>query len=163
MVEEIEMDAKAGTLYLSPWLTGLGKQEWPQLLRDAAMTGSDASLANELSRPSRLERTAFPRKPKGDGMVPYTVPVTAPETIAEGEFNRFYVRALCRRAIEDGVASLIVYRAKAVTMPRVGSEEKIGTAVTPTAILADLRNSVGVEPALGMPPGPNSGLTVRLP
>ena len=82
--------------------------------------------------------------------------------MAEGEFNRFYVRGLCRRAIEDDIHGLIVYRAKAVAVPRPGSEEKIGTSVDPTAILADLRVAIGVEPALGMPPGPNSGLTVKL-
>ncbi len=83
--------------------------------------------------------------------------------MAEGEFNRFYVRGLCRRAIEDGIQQLIIYRAKAVMTPRPGSEEKIGTSVDSAAILADLRTTIGVEPALGMPPGPNSGLTLKLP
>lgn len=40
------------------------------------------------------------------------VPVTAPETLSEGEFNRFYARGLCRVAISLGIAAVQVYRAK---------------------------------------------------
>jgi hypothetical protein len=83
--------------------------------------------------------------------------------MAEGEFNRFYVRGLCRYALANGIRQLEVYRAKAVDQPRAGSEEKIGTLVDPQAILDDLRVSAGVEPTLGMPPGPNSGLTLKIP
>jgi len=162
MVEEIDMDIASGALYLSPWLTERGRQDWPQLLRDAAVSGTDATLAAQIPLQGRLAQTAQRKKPKG-GFTTYSVPVTAPETMAEGEFNRFYVRGLCRRAIEDGIQQLIIYRAKAVMTPRPGSEEKIGTSVDSAAILADLRTTIGVEPALGMPPGPNSGLTLKLP
>jgi hypothetical protein len=160
MVEEIDMDVAAGTLYLSPWLTEQGKLDWAQMLRDAATRGSDATLATQI--PGRIVRTAMRRKPNSAEMTPYTVPSTAPDTMAEGEFNRFYVRAICRRAISDGVA-LSVYRAKAVANPRPDSQAKIGTSPDAAALLNDLRTTPGVEPALGLPPGPNSGLTLKLP
>jgi hypothetical protein len=163
MVEEIDLDIAKKVLYLSPWLTERGRHDWPEMLRDAATSGTDATLAAEIPLYRRLAQTAQRRKPKGAGVTMYQVPHTAPDTMAEGEFNRFYVRALCRRALEDKIDGLIVYRAKAVAIPRQGSEEKIGTFVDPASILSDLRTSPGVEPALGMPPGPNSGLTVKLP
>lgn len=163
MIEEIELAVGDGSIYLSPWLTEKGIADWPEMLRAAAQNGSDATLAAEISRNGRLREMALRRKPKSEEMVSYKVPVTAPNTMAEGEFNRFYVRALCRRAISDGIPHLIVYRAKAVDVPRPGSEEKIGTAIDPAPLLEDLRTSPGVEPSLGLPPGPNSGLTVRLP
>ncbi len=47
--------------------------------------------------------------------------------------------------------------------PRPGSEEKIGTLIDAKAILHDLRTTPGLEPALGLPPGPNSGLSAKLP
>lgn len=91
------------------------------------------------------------------------VPVTAPDTLSEGEFNRYYVRGVCRRAIADRVQKVEVYRARHSDNPRQESEALIGKEIDPTALLTDLRNSQGVEPALGIPPGPNSGLCVFLP
>lgn len=163
MLVEIDLDTGNGTLYLSPWLSPRGCDDYPMLLRGAAEAGNDDSLAAELRRNGRINETAQRKKPKGGGMVTYRVPVTAPETMAEGEFNRFYVRGLCLRAIEGGIVELVIYRAKAVMNPRPGSEEKIGTRVNAAAVLNDLRNSPGVEPALGIPPGPNSGLCCHLP
>jgi hypothetical protein len=162
MVAEIDMAVSDGSIYLSNFLTAVGKHDWPELLRAAATIGSDTTLANELRRNGRLATSYTRSKPRG-GFTTASVPVTAPETMAEGEFNRFYVRGLCRRAIEDGIQGLVVYRAKSVMQPRAASEQKIGTSIDPSALLDDLRLSAGVEPSLGLPPGPNSGLSVRLP
>lgn len=63
----------------------------------------------------------------------------------------------------EDIALLEVYRAKQVAEPRAASQAKIGQMVNPGDILNDLRSTQGVEPALGLPPGPNSGLTLRLP
>ncbi len=162
MAEEIEMAVNDGSIYLSNFLTDTGKRDWSRLLRDAAVNGSDATLAGQLTLNARLQTSYTKRKPRG-GFTTAAVPVTAPETMAEGEFNRFYVRGLCRRAIDENIRQLIVYRAKPVDNPRPGSQEKIGTTIDPAILLADLRSSAGLEPSLGIPPGPNSGLSVRLP
>jgi len=162
MVDEIDMDVANGSIYLSSWLSEAGIRDWPMLLRQAAESHDDDWLAHQLRGTGRLHESVPRRKPKG-GYTTARVPITAPETMAEGEFNRFYVRGLCRRAIKDGVRSLVIYRAKQVASPRPESEQKLGVGVDPNAILADLRATQGVEPALGVPPGPNSGLTVKLP
>jgi hypothetical protein len=91
------------------------------------------------------------------------VPVTATETLAEGEFNRFYCRGLCARAIAEQTKEVEVYRGKYVQEPRAVSEAKMGMRCNPLTLLNDLRTSQGIEPTLGIPPGPNSGLTIRLP
>jgi hypothetical protein len=65
--------------------------------------------------------------------------------------------------MEQGIARLEVYRAKSVAVPRPESEEKIGLLVDPKTILIDIRASNGVETALGIPPGPGSGITLRIP
>lgn len=163
MVEEIDRAIADGSIYVSPWLSAVGRADWNNLLRTAASNGDDNSLAQELRQKGRVSQTAQRKKPKSEELMTYNVPVTAPDTMSEGEFNRFYVRGLCRRAIENGIKQLEVYRAKDVAQPRPGSEEKIGSMVDPKAILEDLRTSPGVEPTLGLPPGPNSGLTLKLP
>ena len=91
------------------------------------------------------------------------MPFNAPEVLAEGEFNRYYCRALSRRAIDTNIPRLQVYRAKAVTTPRPESQRLIGLLVDPERLLDDIRKSSGVETALGIPPGPGSGITVRIP
>lgn len=162
MVEEIDAAIADKSIYLSPWLSSQGLQDWSSLLKTAATGGSDDTLAAALRQNGRVNTTALRRKPRSTEMVSYRVPDTAPMTMAEGEFNRFYCRGLCRRAIANGIATLAVYRAKDVAQPRPESEAKIGTNVDPKAILEDLRTSPGVEPSLGLPPGPNSGLTLKL-
>ena len=156
------MDVDKGSIYFSNYLNETGQSAWPDLLTEAATNGTDDTLATRLRRDGFLKHEVERRKPTG-GYTIARVPVTAPETMAEGEFNRYYVRGLCRRAIADGLPALQVYRAKAVMNPRSNSEEKIGTIIGPAVLLDDLRNTTGVEPALGLPPGPNSGLTLRIP
>jgi hypothetical protein len=161
MREEIERDNSSGSLYFSNRLSASGRRDYVALLLEAADHGDAESLAVELARPGRMEVTEIAvRKGK-----PYSkrVPVTAGETLAEGEFNRFYARGLCLRALDEGFENLRIYRAKAVMTPRSSSEEAIGSLVNAGALLEDLRISIGVEPALGLPPGPNSGLSVELP
>lgn len=98
-----------------------------------------------------------------NGPIQVKVPITAAETLSEGEFNRFYIRGLCARAIEDGVDAVIVYRARVSTRPRPESEARIGTPLSPAAVLQDLRQRIGTDTALAVPGGVNSGLSVRLP
>jgi hypothetical protein len=162
MLQEIALDVSRGSLYISPRLNEQGVQNYALLLREAAESHSDAWLANELRHQGYIKAFEQRRKRKG-GFTTAKVPVTAPETLAEGEFNRFYARGLCIRAIKEGIAEVQVYRGKAVRNPRPESQAKIGQMISAEALLEDLRQSPGVEPALGLPPGPNSGLTVRLP
>jgi len=162
MLAEIERDIAGNTLYLSDNLSEQGRLDYPQLLRDAARGGSDASLAAALR--SRLNSHEKPRKLKsGDFSKPPVMRSNAHEMLAEGEFNRFYIRALCVRAIEDGIPEVVVYRAKAVVNARPESEAKIGQRMAAEPLLRDVRTHPGVDTALGLPPGPNSGLSARLP
>ncbi len=161
MVDEIQADIKSGKLYLSQRLNSQGQKDYPNLLLTAAQYRDDMWLADEL-RKGRLNATEQARKPSG-GYITKKVPINAAETLAEGEFNRFYIRGLCKRAIGNGIADLVIYRAKQVTNPRSDSAAKIGTTINAQTLLSDLRINIGIDTALGLPPGPNSGLSVRLP
>ena len=162
MLQEIELDVSRGMLYISPRLNNQGVENYESLLKDAAESHDDTWLAGELRRRGHLKAFEQRRKPKG-GFTTAKVPVNAPDTLAEGEFNRFYVRGLCRRAIDESISEVEVYRGKSVRQPRPESLTMIGKLIPAEKLLEDLRQSPGVEPALGLPPGPNSGLTVRLP
>jgi hypothetical protein len=162
MLDELEMDIRNGTLYVSPRLSNTGQQNYATLLREAIRSHDDAWLADRLRRLGRVKPTESRRKPKG-GFTTARVPFTAAATIAEGEFNRFYARGLARLAGEEGIPNLEVYRAKQVARPRPESEQLVNTLVNAQQLLLDLRSHPGMEPALHIPPGHNSGLSVRLP
>lgn len=162
MVEEIDMDAASDKIVRSVWLSQRAQGNWPDMMRAAAGNGSDDTLANELRKAGVLNPYIVRKTPSG-GTTNARLPYNAHTILAESEFNRYFVRGLCCRALKDGIARLQVYRAKAVANPRPESEARIGHLIDPEVILLDLRASLGVEPALGIPPGPGSGITVRIP
>jgi hypothetical protein len=161
MLDELERDIQAGAVYMSPRLSSRGELDYIGLLREAIQLHTESWLADQLRSSSRLNDSES-RKTK-TGVSTVRVPISAPWTLAEGEFNRYYVRGVCRRAIEEGLDQVIAYRAQPVEKPRPQSQSLIGQRFNPQQLLEDLRRSAGVEPALGLPPGPNSGLSIRLP
>lgn len=165
MVEEVDRDAALGTLYLSPRLTDRGRREWVELLRAAVLGGDETTLAESLRGTGRLRESEQRRPRRGWGRFhEVRVPYTAAETLAEGEFNRYYIRGLCLRALAEGYSEVTVYRAKDVRDPRQESIRMVGRRVDAACLLDDLRGHSGEEePALQVPGGPNSGLSVRLP
>ena len=163
MLDEIDSDIAQGKLYISDRLSGNGRNDYPDLLKGAAQSFDDAWLAAELRHNSRLNPSYQRRNPRGGPPVTVTMPRDAHETMAEGEFNRFYMRGLCERALSQNIPQLIVYRAKQVMNPRPASVAREGMRIDAAALLADLRANIGLETFLGVPGGPNSGLSVRLP
>ena len=124
-----------------------------------ALAYDDEWLANQLRRPGMMN--SHQTRNTKSGPIQVKVPFNAPDTLAEGEFNRFYIRALCLRAIDDASVRLVVYRAKSVAQPRPESEAAIGRTMDTHALLADLRANVGWETVLKIGQ-PNSGLTVKI-
>jgi len=164
MLDEMEYDNEHNQLHISPFLSGQGQRDYPNLLREAIQNGNDETLAQSLSGHRRILKTLPRRQPKAGGYSIAATPENAAQVLAESEFNRYYIRALARRAIEDGISELVVYRAKPARNPRPESEARVETTLSPEALLEDLRAHPGDEPpALGVPSGPNSGLSVRLP
>lgn len=160
MVQELDADLRAGRLYASPRLNDIGKQKWSVLLRQALLQHDDAWLADAV-RSAELLNSSVPRHNR-DGSVSMTrMPDNAADTLAEGEFNRFYIRGLCAQVLVSGGTEVEVYRGKEVQSPRPESQAMIGKHFSAAKLLDDLRQSTGVDTAMGLPPGPNSGLTVR--
>lgn len=162
MLEEVEYDMDRGKLYMSSRLSPAGQSKWPDLLKEAIAKHDDFWLANELRTSGMFNPTEQRRKPTG-GFTTAKMSSNAPEVLAEGEFNRFYARGLCRRAIDDGIPHLIIYRARAVSRPRPESEAAIDKRIDAKALLDDLRKNIGGDTFLGIPAGPGSGISVKLP
>jgi hypothetical protein len=162
MLDELDFDIANNQLHISPFLSGQGQRDYVNLLRQAIQSGSDETLEKDLSAHRRITR-ALPRKKRTGGFGVAATPRNAAQILAEGEFNRYYIRALARRAIDDGINELVVYRAKRVRRPRAQSEALIESTLPPKDLLEDLRTNPDRPPALGVPGGSSSGLSVRLP
>lgn len=159
MINEIQSDIDADIVYISNYLNPKGKEHWAIKLLESAKNHDDSWLEDEISKNNMLEQYHTRKKPSG-GTTQAKVPVNAPQTLAEGEFNRYYARGVCLAAIELNIDEVEVYRARHSENPRAQSQALLGRRYSPTTILDDIRLSSGVETALGVPPGPNSGLTI---
>ena len=155
MLEEVEQDIAEGKLYVSERLLDNKISNYTEYLKSAIQTGNSTMLAHKLLTNNCLKKTEI----RNTKIV--KIPSIAHETLANGEFNRFYIRGVCRKAIEENM-EVEVYRAKTVSNPRANSALKIGMTYNPNKLLEDLRSNIGIETSLGLPSGPNSGLSVKL-
>jgi hypothetical protein len=125
MIDEVEADIDAGTLFLSHRLNGRGMRRWADVLLDAVRDGNPESLASCIRAEGLL--VDHETSHRNGQVYEKKVPINAPETLSEGEFIRFYMRAVCVQALSLAT-KVRVYRAKQVTNPRRDSEAKIGTS-----------------------------------
>jgi hypothetical protein len=159
MLAEFQKDTEQERIFLSPRLTEIGKNIYPTLLRDACEKGNMDSFKIALSQPNILKNKED-RKLKNNKTISVNIPHNAAEQLAEGEFNKLYIRALCMISFENKW-QVEVFRARHSKQPRISSEEKIGLLLDPEELLEVLRNQEGFENSLGIPAGINSGLSIR--
>lgn len=159
MATEVGLDNSNTSLYVSPRLNPQGVLEWPELLLAAVNSGTDDTLATEIISRGLL-KTHEESQRNG---TPYIkkVPVTAATTLAEGEFNRFYLRGVAVRGLVES-REIEIYRGRESSNPRAESQALVGKRLSAGELLDDLRSHIGVDGALKLPPGPNSGLTGKL-
>jgi hypothetical protein len=158
VLAEFDRDVAADELFLSERLSPEGAAAYPGLLREAIQGGTDGTLQLELEGPGMLNSHDKPHMRQGKLVTP-KMNKRAPQMIAEGEFNRFYIRGLCLVIQEEDSNQVEVYRARESTWARPESEALIGQLLDAADLLIDLRTHIGEEPTLL--PDVNSGLSIR--
>lgn len=153
MSAEIELDNTKGLVYISDRLTSIGRVAYLPTLRRAVQNGDEVSLQDELEANNYFEAYEFARGKRSK------VPSNAAQVLAQNEFNRYYIRAVCVKAIEVGQENVKVYRARQSSMSRPESELKIGRLINAKDLLLDLRNNIG-QPVTLLPEI-SSGLSVE--
>ncbi|ODR94659.1 hypothetical protein AUC70_08565 [Methyloceanibacter stevinii] len=133
-------------------------------LREAATHHNDDWLAQRLIE----EAVALDRKrqKRGDGLYWQYVNIAyAAQQTAENEFNKLYIRGVCRFAIESGIKQVEVYRAKVLSASPPDSDELMGNTADPESLLSVLRGdkTVKAPSALKEAYFTDTGLSVRLP
>ena len=159
MISEINWAIKNNELYFSKRFIDNQEEKWKKLLLEAAQNHDEHWLAFEIENNLMLKGFEAARKPKG-GYTTKHVPDTASETLASGQFNRYYILGLSQRAIEEGKNTLEVYRAKESQSPRQESEVLIDQKLNTAKLIEQLRpvDSSFKSELLK----PNSGLSVKL-
>jgi hypothetical protein len=148
MLEELEADVLSNTVYLSPRLSERGKADFVGILRDTFEKRSLGWISSELFDFGRM---ADEEEYQKNGIwYRRRIGLMARTTLAEGEFNRYYIRAVCLIAIEEK-QNVRVYRAKEVEKARPASQRLVGKRRKARKILEDLRTSIGVDPVPGVP------------
>ncbi len=165
MIEEFRRDIETGNQYISPRIKSGFASRYLTLFGQVITEGrNEDDFASDIKRFGYLI-TEEPRRTKS-GITMAKVPERAAETLAHGEFNRYYMRGLCRRALDENL-TLVIYRAKQVSKPSEISQQIIGKSARPQVLLeilrdfeaADERFPDSIEINIG---GPNSGLSVRI-
>ncbi len=160
MVSEINNDIKNEKLYISERLNQRGQMEYPKILLESAKSKNINYFIQSLG--IHYFNTHFiRRKPKG-GYSRVVMPKNANASLCEGEFNRFYIRGVCLKAISSGQRYVTAYRARYSNNPRLESLLIEGKQFDAEKLLKDLRMYIGVDTSLGLPPGPNSGMSVKI-
>lgn len=160
MLEAIDEAEHSNNIYYSTRFNEAGGRQWPQLLRQAAREHNEHWLAYQLEANGLMKDFEGAHRPTGGYMMKH-VPHTAAETMAEGQFNRFYILGLCKRARSEGVSHLVVYRARESADPRPESQTLDDARLSVDEIESQLKETKASfkSPLVK----PNSGLSVRLP
>ena len=159
MLKAIEEAQSTDNIYYSTRFNQSGKSEWLTLLKQAAQEFNEHWLAYQLEA-NKLMKDFEGARNSSDVYTIKHVPHTAAETISEGQFNRFYMLGLCKRARVEGITHLEVYRAKERSEPRPESQALIGNQLSIDEIEIQLKE---VKASFNSPLiKPNSGLCVRL-
>ena len=159
MIEEIEAAERNDNLYFSKRFNSAGIALWPVLLIEAAKSYNEHWLAYQLEIRGLMKGMESGRILLSLYTVKH-IPDAAVETISEGQFNRYYILGLCRRALAVGITKVIVYRAKEVRDARPGTEQLIGSIINPSELIEQVRPR---QLSLGhILLRPNSGLSIRI-
>ena len=90
------------------------------------------------------------------------MPHNAPNILSEGEFNKYYMRWLCCKVIEEGGSEVEIYRGKEVKKERQESSQRIGQRLNAQELLEVLRLPIDQkkDKKIGLS-APSSGLTIK--
>jgi hypothetical protein len=158
-IAELDNDLESGDFHASDRLRPTAIADYQRLLREALRYYDDRWLEE---RASDLLVDVEPRRTRSGGQTAVKVPEMAARMLTEGDFNRYYMRGLSRRAIDEGRQVVEVYRARLSLEPRPESAQLEGNRLPANDVLEYLRGQRATDAGVTPLGRPNSGLSVRL-
>jgi hypothetical protein len=156
---ELDQDLAGGEFHVSERLRPTAIAEYQRYLHEAIRYYDDRWLEEHASN---LLVDFEHRRTRSGGQTTAKLPDMAARMLAEGDFNRYYMRGVALRAIEEARQVVEVYRGRLSLEPRSESAELEGRRLPAQDVLAYLRGQSASDIAVASLGRPNSGLSVRL-
>src|ERR671915_487349 len=150
---ELDKDLASGDFHVSERLRPTAIGEYQRHLHEAIRYYDDRWLEEHASD---LLVDFEHRRTRSGGQTTAKLPDMAARMLAEGDFNRYYMRGLALRAIEEGRQVVEAYRARFSLEPRVESSELEGRRLPATDVLSHLRGQTAGDSAVFALGRPNS-------
>ena len=158
-IAELDGDLASGAFHASDRLRPTAIGDYQRLLRDAIRYYDDLWLEQKAND---LLVDFEPRTTRSGAQTTAKVPEMAARMLAEGDFNRYYMRGVALRAIDEGRQVVEVYRARLSLEPRPESAELEGHRLPAREVLDFLRGQRVEDASTARLGRPNSGLSIRL-
>ena len=158
-IAELDSDIATGAYHSSERIRPTAIAEYQRYLHEALRYYDDRWLEDHASD---LMVDFEPRHIRSGGQTAVKLPEMASRMLAEGDFNRYYMRGVALRAVEEGRQVVEVYRARLSMEPRAESAQLEGHRLPAEEVLEYLRGEQVADPAVSALGRPNSGLSVRL-
>lgn len=149
MAVELAKDLSEDKFIFSAYVDAKKEGEWISLLKKTFLYHDPSWLSQELKKRDVLKRRSLKNLKEGKFTLAL-VPRSAEETLAQDEFNLYYIKALCVYALSQGIEELEIYSARRIQNHRPKSESLKGKKVSAEDVLRDLRSSLRGESALGL-------------
>jgi hypothetical protein len=158
-IAELDADLASGAFHASERLRPTAVGEYQHLLQEALRYYDDRWLEE---RASDLLVDVESRRTRSGGQTAVKVPEMAARMLAEGDFNRYYMRGVSQRAVDEGRQVVEAYRARLSMEPRPESAQLEGNRLPANEVLGYLRGERSADAAVTPLGRINSGLSVRL-
>ena len=156
---ELERDIERGAVIASQRLRPGSEERYRELLREALKYYDDQWLEE---RVTELLEPTEQRSTRTGGRTRVKMPANAARLLAEGDFNRYYMRGVSARALAEGRREVEVYRARLSERPRAASVAIEGERLPAAEVLEELRGLAADNRTGARLSQPNSGMSVRL-
>jgi hypothetical protein len=156
---ELDADLANDKFHISERLRPTAIREYEHFFREAIRYYDDRWLEEHVSD---LLVDFEHRRTRSGGQTTAKIPQMAARMLAEGDFNRYYMRGVALRAIEEGREVVEAYRARLSVEPRRESAELEGHRLPAREVLEYLRGQPSENPGVMALGKTNSGLSIRL-
>ncbi len=148
MIKEVKADIKENSLGHNLRLNHSGNHEWPELLLNAVTEGDEMSLAETMR--NRQCMRVYDAVSKDSGIQLQRVTDDQYIDFTRNEFNRIYLRGICREALDTGCNCIVL------------KDDSFEKQYNSSELLQHLKSNVELEDIIGIHKNEHRSFRVEL-